>query len=394
MGRAGWALWLAYDLPGSYEETPSSLLEEMQRDRRWCQGNIQHLRLLLDRGSLRRASRALPERRALVRLGPALVRVPGALDGRRHLAGGARAGLLPGRAQRCSRSGRCGARLGARAARRDGGDPVPAEDPVDPARHLGAAKRRSSAGSRDCSRARVLETGMSTLFAPIRMVFHTRFVLTNLVRPHRHLALPGARRRARRAGARRSGTTASIRSSPSVWAGAVFWLNPSYFWWLTPVVCALILSVPLSVWSSRTGPGQRARKRGLFVTPEELLPPPELVEVARDVAAADASRATQPEWRGDGFVRAVVDPQLNAVHCALIGSGRSYAPALRKVHAALVDRAVSRRTRVARRRGATPPAARPRSAPLAAPRRLADRESRTGAALGPRNAWVPPLAVG
>ncbi|HTH98613.1 MAG TPA: glucans biosynthesis glucosyltransferase MdoH, partial [Stellaceae bacterium] len=35
MGRAGWTLWLAYDLDGTYEEVPSTLLEEMKRDRRW-----------------------------------------------------------------------------------------------------------------------------------------------------------------------------------------------------------------------------------------------------------------------------------------------------------------------------------------------------------------------
>ncbi len=50
MGRAGWTLWLAYDLEGSYEEVPSTLLEEMNRDRRWCQGNLQHLRLLFTEG--------------------------------------------------------------------------------------------------------------------------------------------------------------------------------------------------------------------------------------------------------------------------------------------------------------------------------------------------------
>src|SRR6185369_13369489 len=50
MGRAGWTLWLAYDLDGSYEEVPSTLLEEMKRDRRWCQGNLQHLRLLFSEG--------------------------------------------------------------------------------------------------------------------------------------------------------------------------------------------------------------------------------------------------------------------------------------------------------------------------------------------------------
>ncbi len=43
MGKAGWTVWFAHDLPGSYEEAPSSLLQEMGRDRRWCQGNLQHL---------------------------------------------------------------------------------------------------------------------------------------------------------------------------------------------------------------------------------------------------------------------------------------------------------------------------------------------------------------
>src|SRR6185295_4023625 len=50
MGRAGWSLWLAYDLGGSYEEVPSTLLDEMNRHRRWCQGNLQHMRLLFIEG--------------------------------------------------------------------------------------------------------------------------------------------------------------------------------------------------------------------------------------------------------------------------------------------------------------------------------------------------------
>ena len=58
LGRSGWELWLAYDLEGTYEETPSSLLEEMKRDRRWCQGNLQHSRLIFARG-LRWAHRSL-----------------------------------------------------------------------------------------------------------------------------------------------------------------------------------------------------------------------------------------------------------------------------------------------------------------------------------------------
>ncbi len=33
---------MAYDLEGSYEEAPQTMIENAQRDRRWCQGNLQH----------------------------------------------------------------------------------------------------------------------------------------------------------------------------------------------------------------------------------------------------------------------------------------------------------------------------------------------------------------
>ena len=50
MRRAHWGVWLAFDLPGSWEESPPNLLSELKRDRRWCQGNLQHLRLLFSEG--------------------------------------------------------------------------------------------------------------------------------------------------------------------------------------------------------------------------------------------------------------------------------------------------------------------------------------------------------
>ena len=50
MRRAGWKVWMAYDLPGSYEEMPPNLLDELKRDRRWCQGNLINSRLFLWQG--------------------------------------------------------------------------------------------------------------------------------------------------------------------------------------------------------------------------------------------------------------------------------------------------------------------------------------------------------
>jgi membrane glycosyltransferase len=50
MRRAGLQVWLAYDLPGSWEEGPPNLIEFAKRDRRWCQGNLQHSWLLFAKG--------------------------------------------------------------------------------------------------------------------------------------------------------------------------------------------------------------------------------------------------------------------------------------------------------------------------------------------------------
>lgn len=44
--REGWLSWMLPELKGSYEECPSSMIDFAARDRRWCQGNLQHLRIL------------------------------------------------------------------------------------------------------------------------------------------------------------------------------------------------------------------------------------------------------------------------------------------------------------------------------------------------------------
>ncbi|HLT43595.1 MAG TPA: glucans biosynthesis glucosyltransferase MdoH, partial [Luteimonas sp.] len=50
MRRDGWALHMEPGLGGSYEEGPPSLTDMLVRDRRWCQGNLQHSLVLPARG--------------------------------------------------------------------------------------------------------------------------------------------------------------------------------------------------------------------------------------------------------------------------------------------------------------------------------------------------------
>ncbi len=40
--KAGYSVWFAYDLIGSYEESPPNPIDSLKRDQRWCQGNLQH----------------------------------------------------------------------------------------------------------------------------------------------------------------------------------------------------------------------------------------------------------------------------------------------------------------------------------------------------------------
>ena len=56
LSRENWEVWFAYDLEGSYEEAPQTMIENARRDRRWCQGNLQHSLVLFAKG-LRGVSR-------------------------------------------------------------------------------------------------------------------------------------------------------------------------------------------------------------------------------------------------------------------------------------------------------------------------------------------------
>ena len=46
LARGGWTVRLDDDLEGSYEEGPENIVDHAKRDRRWCQGNLQHSKLV------------------------------------------------------------------------------------------------------------------------------------------------------------------------------------------------------------------------------------------------------------------------------------------------------------------------------------------------------------
>ncbi|WP_413436937.1 glucans biosynthesis glucosyltransferase MdoH [Sulfuriferula sp. GW1] len=304
MRRAGWTVWIAYDLPGSYEEVPPNLIDELKRDRRWCQGNLMNFRLLLANG-------VHPAHRAVFMTGAAAyVSAPLWF-----------LFLLLSTAQLA---------VHALATPEYFTQPFqlfpiwPQWDPqraialfsvtaallflpkilsvmliwIQGAKHFGGRLRLGL--------SMLIEIVFSALLAPIRMLFHTSFVLAPLLgrgvkwkSPPRENAETGWGEALRRHGWH---TLLGL-----VWAGGVYWLKPSYLLWLLPVVSALMLSIPISVFSSRVSLGQRLRRTCLFLIPEELNPPAELRQTHDYAAHADAP----PD-----FIDAVVDPATNALICA------------------------------------------------------------------------------
>ncbi|HET6304234.1 MAG TPA: glucans biosynthesis glucosyltransferase MdoH [Myxococcota bacterium] len=338
LGRAGWEIWLAFDLDGSFEEPPSTLLEEMKRDRRWCQGNLQHSRLLFSEG-------LFPAHRALFVNG--VMSYVSALLWFGFLALSSAEAISEAlRPPDYFPSGRS----------------LFPEWPVwrpDWALTLVAVTgsilflpkilgillvllrgtARQFGGPLRLGASVLFEILLSSLLAPIRMVFHSRFVLWNLL--GRTVAWRSQGREdletSWRAAFAHHGWDTLVASA---WGAGVYWLNPDYFWWLTPIVAALILSVPVSVLASRISLGMAARRFGLFVIPEESAPPPELVELQAEIRRARERGRELPPAERDGLVRAVVDPYANAIHAALLGRRGALQPRIRERRRALLRRAV------------------------------------------------------
>jgi membrane glycosyltransferase len=175
------------------------------------------------------------------------------------------------------------------------------------------------------------ELVLSVLLAPIRMLFHTRYVLSAFIGWNPQWKSP------RREDTQTTWREAMLRHGPQtllgmLWAGAVYALNPSFLWWLLPVAGALIVSIPVSVYTSRVSLGRRLRALGIFVIPEELDPPMEIL----------ATTAMRGAARQPGVVEAVVDPLTNALICAVATARKSSSEAIRKERGRLVADALVR----------------------------------------------------
>jgi membrane glycosyltransferase len=341
MRRAGWEVWLAYDLEGSWEEVPPTLLEELKRDRRWCQGNLQHIRLLFTKGIFT-AHRALFLHGAMSYVSALLWFLFLSLSTAEAIAEAFRMPIyFPG------------------------GKTLFPEWPIWHPRWAltllsttalllflpkllsvllivvkGEGARRFGGFLRILA-GLIVEVFFSMLFAPIRMLFHSKYVFVTLL--GRQVGWGSQQRSDEGTGWLEAfrfhgpGTLLAL-----VWGAALFLFNRSFFWWNAPIIFPLLLSVPLSVWSSRASLGNVLRRLGLFLVPEEVKQPAELRDLQEGLRESEGKRDSHPLGKARGFVRVVVDPAANALHRALLRGGGKVNPVIDRRRQGMLQKALER----------------------------------------------------
>ncbi|MFN3523219.1 MAG: glucans biosynthesis glucosyltransferase MdoH [Phenylobacterium sp.] len=294
--RGGWAVRMAAGLGGSYEESPPSLIDMAVRDRRWCQGNLQHS-AILGAGGLHWVSRLHLARGVLAYL-TAPLWLGFLLLGGLVWAEQARAS---GAAGHGAAAWLFGATMGLLLAPKVLGALAVAR---------GALARRACGGGARLALGVLAENLASALAAPVMMLMHSRAVFDVL--RGRDAGWATQQRDDGRLSLRTAWARHRVHTGLGFAAGAGAWLlDPAFFAWSSPIVLGLVFSIPLSMLSSRGDLGRACREAGLFLTPEETTPP----EIAVRAAALRAAYAAEAAHRQEiaRLMRAPVPCHVPAV---------------------------------------------------------------------------------
>ncbi|MDT7952448.1 MAG: glucans biosynthesis glucosyltransferase MdoH [Acetobacteraceae bacterium] len=263
MRAAGWHVWVLPQMTESFEAVPANLVDFTGRERRWCQGNLQHVGVLSDR-RLRPVGRfhlaygvlhylAAPAAFALLGLAT--------ID---SISGGGFADALlgPGLAQAWL--------IGLGAVLLYGGKLAVLLSVLvdgDETRGFGG-RMRLLAGA-------VAEQLGALVISAVLITFYTRFIGALLAgasvrwdaqpRDDRGLSWSEA------ADKLRLPTLVGV-----VWLALLTMADRSLLMWSLPLLGGLLLSIPAAYLSSRAAVGRDLRRLGLFLTPEEHAPAPVL----------------------------------------------------------------------------------------------------------------------
>lgn len=264
--RAGWDVFLLADLEGSYEEVPSNIIDYAKRDRRWVQGNIQHLGLL-DIAGLHSVSRLHFLLGAIAYISSLIWLAMLALSTADAVIRAINSNVYFTEAYQLfpdwpiAKTGLIVALISLTITL------------LLLPKIMGivvAITHRNAAfgGTWVIIKGAFIETLFAILIAPIMMAFHAYFVISVILgfkvnwdaQAREGRLLPWGE-----AIARTSRTTFVALT----WGAVTFIYAPIFFWWLMPILTGLVLSAPIVRYSSSLYLGELMRRKQVFLCPSE-----------------------------------------------------------------------------------------------------------------------------
>lgn len=304
--RGGWSAWLLPELKGSYEECPPTMIDFAARDRRWCQGNLQHIKILLSRhlhpvsrvhftiGIMSYLSSPIWLCFLIVGLAIALGR-----------------GIFPPtyftEARTLFPTWPIFDKIGTIAL-----FVISMFMLVFP-KFLGLIVYKcQNKGTRGALKSTLVEIVLSALMAPIMMMFQSKFVWDILTG---HSVNWNTQNRGD------AGTSFKDAFSRHFWhtllgiatTVIVALYAKELFWWMLPITIGLMLSIPISMLTSKVASGQWAKRHNYFLIPEESKVP-DILQSAKEYE--NILKALEPKEKGISLL--LKDQILNNLHVIML----------------------------------------------------------------------------
>jgi membrane glycosyltransferase len=264
---ANWDVLLLADIEGSYEEVPSNILDYAVRDRRWVQGNIQHLGLLSS-AKLKLMSKLHFLLGATAYISSLIWLSMLALSTIDAVTRALNSDVYFNRAYQLFPTWQ-----------------IAKTELIDSLLYLTIIilllpklmgvivtlvhRKQRFGGALKLTLGSIIETVFAIIVAPLMMVFHAYFVVCVFL--GKKVKWDAQPREGRMVPWKEAFSYTLLSSLIAiVWGSVAYYFTPVFFWWLSPILLGLILAAPIVRYSSSIKLGVKLRKWGIFLCPSEV----------------------------------------------------------------------------------------------------------------------------
>lgn len=264
---ANWDVLLLADIEGSYEEVPSNILDYAVRDRRWVQGNIQHLGLLSS-AKLKLMSKLHFLLGATAYISSLIWLSMLALSTIDAVTRALNSDVYFNRAYQLFPTWQ-----------------IAKTELIDSLLYLTIIilllpklmgvivtlvhRKQRFGGALKLTLGSIIETVFAIIVAPLMMVFHAYFVVCVFL--GKKVKWDAQPREGRMVPWKEAFSYTLFSSLVAiVWGSVAYYFTPVFFWWLSPILLGLILAAPIVRYSSSIKLGVKLRQWGIFLCPSEV----------------------------------------------------------------------------------------------------------------------------